>query len=789
MTALRIIVKGIVQGVGFRPFIYQLAHKNNINGWVLNSSEGVIIEAEGSAEAVGAFVDGIKREAPPRSVIESIETEDIKPQDFKDFTIKKSVEKPDEFQLVSPDIAVCDECLEEMFDPTDRRFRYPFINCTNCGPRFTIIKDIPYDRPKTTMYKFTMCPDCQAEYDDPTNRRFHAQPNACPVCGPEVEYHIAQKNRSAEAQKSGGGKEQKNGGISVQKTATKADAVKATVRDLKDGKVVAIKGLGGFHLACDAANADAVHTLRVRKRRYGKPLAIMVKDAARAAELCEVNDKERELLESPRRPIVLLKKKEAAETLAGELAPNNNYLGIMLPYTPLHYILLSDTGLDLVMTSGNLSEEPIAAENEEAFRRLGHIADSFLVNDRDIYSRYDDSVVRVIGGREVMVRRARSYAPYPVTLPFKVEREVLAVGGELKSTFCLLKDKYAFVSQHIGDMENAETFEHYENTVELYEKLFRVKPEIVAHDLHPDYFSTRYARSIPDVRLVGVQHHHAHIVSCMVENGVDKRVIGVSFDGTGYGTDGTVWGGEFLVSDLKDFERAGYLRTVRLPGGEVAIKKPYRTAFSYVYSFFPAEYENLAREFLKRLDSVEIDILIKQVETGLLSPMTSSAGRFFDAASSLMGIRDEIDYEGQAAIEMEMAADENTTASYAFDLSTTYPTHNSQLATHDVVVVDTQSIIRGILEDVNSGVGTPVMAAKFHNTIVELIIAVCGRLKEQYHCSTVALAGGVFQNALLSTRTVSRLKEEGFKVLEHSQVPTNDGGISLGQAVVGYLKG
>jgi hydrogenase maturation protein HypF len=774
MTSLRIVVKGIVQGVGFRPFIYQLAHKNDIKGWVLNSSEGVIIEAEGASGKVDAFVEGIRKESPPRSVIESVEIEDIEPQGFKDFTIKKSVEKPDEFQLVSPDIAICDDCLAEMFDETDRRYRYPFINCTNCGPRFTIIKDIPYDRPKTTMYKFTMCPECQAEYDDPTNRRFHAQPNACPVCGPQVEYVSQVSLRGAMP-------------ASATKQ-TKQKAMESAVADLKSGKVVAVKGLGGFHLACDAASADAVHTLRVRKQRYGKPLAIMVRDAKRAAELCEVNGKEKELLESPRRPIVLLKRKQAADALAGEVAPNNNYLGIMLPYTPLHFLLLEDTGLDLVMTSGNLSEEPITAENEEAFRRLGHIADGFLVNNRDIYSRYDDSVVRVIGGREVIVRRARSYAPYPVTLPFKVEREVLAVGGELKSTFCLLKDKYAFVSQHIGDMENAETFEHYENTVELYEKLFRVKPEIVAHDLHPDYFSTKYARSIPDVKLVGVQHHHAHIVSCMVENGVEKKVIGVSFDGTGYGTDGTVWGGEFLVSDLQDFERAGYLRTVRLPGGEVAIKKPYRTAFSYIYSFFPVEYEKLAREFLKRVDTVEVDILKKQVETGLLSPMTSSAGRFFDAASSLMGIRDEIDYEGQAAIEMEMAADENATASYAFDLTTVHPTHDSRLTTHDVVVVDTQSIIRGILDDVNSGVGTPVMAAKFHNAVVEIIVAVCGRLKEQCHCSTVALAGGVFQNALLSTRTVSRLKKEGFEVLEHSQVPTNDGGISLGQAVVGYKR-
>lgn len=751
MRSVRITVKGIVQGVGFRPFIYQLAHRSGVSGWVLNSSEGVIIEVEGPDEAVHAFIKGIGEEAPPRSAIASIEVEQIDEQGYCGFVIKESVEKPGEFQLISPDIAICDDCLAELFDKNDRRYRYPFINCTNCGPRFTIIKDIPYDRPKTTMAKFKMCPNCQAEYDDPMDRRFHAQPNACPVCGPRVEYSSLVTRHSSLAE----------------------DAVKRAVSDLKDGKVVAVKGLGGFHLACNASDDAAVNTLRSRKHRFGKPLAVMVADIAGAERLCFVNDQERDLLISPQRPIVLLKKRDDS-SLAKGVAPDNEYLGIMLPYTPLHYILLKDSGLDLVMTSGNLSEEPIAAENEEAFRRLSHIADSFLIHDRDIYSRYDDPVVRVVDGRTVTVRRARSYAPYPVELPFTVDKEVLAVGGELKSTFCLLKDRYAFISQHIGDLENAETFEHYENTLELYKRLFRVNPELVAYDLHPEYLSTKFAMQMNDVPLVGIQHHHAHIVSAMVEHGIDEEVIGVSFDGTGYGTDGTLWGGEFLIATLTDFERVMHLKTVRLPGGEVAIRKPYRTAFSYLYSFFGDSYAEKAPEFVSRLDPVEVEIMKKQVDTGLLSPETSSAGRLFDAVSSLIGVRDEIEFEGQAAIDLEMVADRDVDGEYELTIGEE---------------IDTRPIFEGILADLDKGASQAVIAGKFHNTIAAMIAKACEVLRDSRGYETVVLSGGVFQNSLLVTKATARLKELGFNIVQHEKVPANDGGISLGQAVIAYMRG
>ncbi len=767
--ALRIIVKGVVQGVGFRPFIYQIAHKHNMTGSVLNSSEGVIIEVEGTQSDLDVFQADISKKAPPRSVIQSIDTEKIESLGVSDFTIKKSREKPEEFQLISPDISICDDCRSELFDVKDRRYRYPFINCTNCGPRFTIIKDIPYDRPKTTMKKFTMCDKCQAEYDDPMNRRFHAQPNACAVCGPEVRFVVRRSETKEET------------------LAVGEEAIGKTVEALRRGDVVAIKGLGGFHLACDASSEEAVTKLRTRKRRYGKPLAIMVFDLERAEKLCYVNEQEKELLSSPVRPIVLLERKES-DMIAGGVAPNNSYLGVMLPYTPLHYLLLHDTDLELVMTSGNLSEEPIAAENEEGLRRLGHIADSFLLHNRDIYSRYDDSVVRVVDGRTIMVRRARGYAPYPVTLPFSVEKEILAVGGELKSTFCLLKDRYAFVSQHIGDMENAETFEHYENTLELYEKLFRVKPEIVAYDMHPEYFTTKLALGIKGLKKVAVQHHHAHIASCLAEHGLYKNVIGVSFDGTGYGTDNTIWGGEFLVCDMKQFERVGYLRQVRLPGGEVAIKKPYRMAFSYLYSFLGDEYEELDIDFKKRLDAVEVEIMKNQVDKGLLSPLTSSAGRLFDAVSSLIGIRDEIDFEGQAAIEMEMTADKNVDSSYEFTVQSLERSNKDpeDRTVDSPLVVDTEKVIRGIIDDLIGDLPIPVMAAKFHNTVVALIVSVCKQLREKTGLDAVAISGGVFQNNLLTIKLIRELKAQSFDVIQHKEVPVNDGGISLGQAVIAY---
>ena len=749
---IHLLVKGVVQGVGFRPFIYNLARRHGLAGFVLNTGEGVEIEAEGELKDLEAFRRAVKYEAPPRAVIEHIGPRVMHIKGETDFTIKASKERPDEFQLVSPDIATCDECLAELFDPADRRYRYPFTNCTNCGPRFTIIKDMPYDRPKTTMDAFVMCPACQREYDDPGNRRFHAQPNACPDCGPTLSFVAKSEEQRAKGE----------------------EALAAAVAMLKEGKVVAVKGLGGFQLACDAENETAVGRLRERKRRFGKPLAVMMASVEDVEEYCQVHVAERELLISPERPIVLLKQR-TKPSLAEGIAPGNNYLGVMLPYTPLHHLLMNDTGLILVMTSGNLSEEPIAAENEEGYRRLEHIADGFLVHNRDIYSRYDDPVVRVVENRRVMIRRARGYAPFPVHLPFKAKREVLAVGGELKSTFCLIKDGYGFVSQHIGDMENIDTFEHFERTLELYEKLFRVTPSIVACDMHPEYFTTKLAKGLPAEKLIEVQHHHAHIASVTAEHHFRDPVIGVAFDGTGYGTDGTIWGGEFLIADWQGFRRAAHLREFRLPGGDAAVEKPYRTAFSYLYSIYGDDYKELGIEYLKRLDPIETDILIRQVRTGMLSPYTSSAGRLFDAVSSLAGVRHEIEFEGQAAIELEMLSDEGDHGRYDYALRNEAP-----------VVIDTEPVIKGVIKDLQAGAPAAVIGAKFHETVAALIIDVCGRLKKETGIGTVALSGGVFQNATLYRKVLKGLGRQGFRVLTHKELPVNDGGISLGQAVIAH---
>lgn len=750
---IRLLIKGVVQGVGFRPFIYQLANRHNLAGFVLNSGEGVVVEAEGELKDLERFRHALKPEAPPRASIESISPRIMHVQGDSDFVIKASVAQPDEFQLVSPDIATCDDCASEVFDPADRRFRYPFTNCTNCGPRFTIIEDMPYDRPQTTMSKFAMCPDCRAEYEDPNNRRFHAQPNACPVCGPQLTFI-------------------KNSGETI---AGNEDALAAAVGMLQAGLVVAVKGLGGFQLACDAANEDAVRRLREKKQRYGKPLAVMAETIEDAEEFCFVSQAERDLLVSPERPIVLLRRRPQ-DVLAEGIAPRDNYVGVMLPYTPLHLLLMRDSGLILVMTSGNLSEEPIAAENEEGLRRLEHIADGFLLHDRDIYSRYDDPVVRVADNRRMMIRRARGYAPYPVHLPFKAARQVLAVGGELKSTFCLLKEGYAFVSQHIGDMENVETFEHFERTLDLYERLFRITPEVVACDLHPEYFSSKFARELKAPALVEVQHHHAHIVSCAAENGFRDQVIGVAFDGTGYGTDGTIWGGEFLLADWAGFERVAHLKQVRLPGGEAAVEKPYRTAFSYLYSVYGEAYASLGLDFLARLDPVETEILERQTTTGLLSPLTSSAGRFFDAVSSLIGLRDEIEYEGQAAIELEMQSDEASHGRYEYRLA----------EENGVTILDTDPVIRGVVNDLAACVPAPVIGAKFHATVTALIVETCVKIKDETGVRSVALSGGVFQNATLYEAVIKGLRRLDFRVLLHKELPVNDGGISLGQAVVAH---
>lgn len=742
----RIRIFGIVQGVGFRPFIYRLARKYELNGWVLNTSSSVEIEIEGKRENIESFISDIQANLPPIARIEKLEIEDSPLNDYKDFSIRESKEDLG-YQLISPDIAVCKDCLRELFDPKDRRYRYPFINCTNCGPRFTIIKDIPYDRKNTTMAKFKMCNECKREYDDPMDRRFHAQPNACPVCGPKLWIE----------------------GIDSE------DPIKETARLLKEGFIVAIKGLGGFHLACDATNNKTVRLLRERKKRAYKPFAVMMKDLDTVKRYCYVSSEEERLLKSPQSPIVLLKIKSLGD-ISWRVAPNNNYLGVMLPYTPLHHILLKEIDIPLVMTSGNLSEEPICQDNEEALSKLKGIADYFLLNDRDIYSRYDDSVVFAFDDTYQLIRRARGYAPSPIKLPFKVE-QVLACGGELKNTFCLTKDNYAFISQHIGDLENIETLEHFINTIELYKRLFRIEPKAIVCDMHPDYLSTRYALQFEEkLPIVKVQHHYAHIASCMAENGIGEPVIGIAFDGSGYGTDGNIWGGEIFIADYNNFTRKAHLEYLPMPGGELAIKKPYRLAIGYLYSIF-GEIPNLP--FLNKISKEEVEIIKEQVKKRVNTPMTSSMGRLFDAVSSLLNICKETTYESQPAIELEMISkDVEIEECYSWEIE----------EKNGTFIIKVKTLLEELINDIDK---TPsnLISAKFHNTITKMILNIALLIREETKINTVVLSGGCFQNRRLLKESVKVLKRGNFKVYTHSQVPCNDGGISLGQAIIGGRAG
>ncbi|MFO7741347.1 MAG: carbamoyltransferase HypF [Anaerolineae bacterium] len=770
LSARHIHITGVVQGVGFRPFVYNLAVGLELRGWVLNSSSGVEIEAVGPAKALESFVKRLESDAPPLARIEKISVTEIGASSTHlpnpdGFAIRHSEAKPGDFQPISPDIAVCDDCLQELFDPKDRRYRYPFINCTNCGPRFTIIKDIPYDRPETTMAPFRMCPECQREYDDPTDRRFHAQPNACPVCGPRV---WLVRGRESDVQ------------------SKAEDAIRETRELLESGAIVAVKGLGGFHLACDATNAEAVDELRARKGRVDKPFALMAFDLNAAQQFCQVGREEQELLTSRERPIVLLRERRDS-SIAPSVAPGNEDLGVMLPYTPLHYLLLEpDDGYPpaLVMTSGNYSEEPIATRNQEAMTRLGDLADAFLLHDRKIHARCDDSVTRIFEGKELPVRRSRGYAPYPVHLPFAVD-QVLGVGAELKNTFCLTRDRYAFLSQHVGDMENYETLRFFEQMVEQLARTFRIEPKVIGCDMHPGYLASKYAHRLTSgstqvlgvksssLTLIEIQHHHAQVASCMAEHGLtgERPIIGVAFDGTGYGTDGAIWGGEFLTMDYGSFRRAAHLKYVPLPGGDAAIRRPYRIALAYLWAAGVEWGPNLppvAATFPE-----ERMILARQLERGVNTVPTSSSGRLFDAVSSLAGVRQEINYEAQAAIELETLVDEGVREGYEFGLGT---------------AIDSGPVIRGVVADVKAGVPPGVIAAKFHNGVAAMIHDVCIHLREESGLNEVALSGGVFQNVALLERVLPLLRTSGFNVYTHHLVPPNDGGLSLGQAVIAAVK-
>ncbi|MFH1662587.1 MAG: carbamoyltransferase HypF [Chloroflexota bacterium] len=755
IQSLKISVIGVVQGVGFRPFVYRIAKENALNGWVRNTSGSVEIVVEGKEEDLNTFLHSLKTEAPPICHIEDIKTRRQAAAGYTGFSIKTSRSYEGRYQLISPDIATCPQCLAEIMGPADRRYRYPFTNCTNCGPRFTIIKDIPYDRPRTTMAEFKMCPQCRREYDDPSDRRFHAQPNACAVCGPQLEMVDKQGKMVAAGN----------------------EALKTAVEKLFKGSILAIKGLGGFLFACDATSDEAVALLRKRKHRAAKPLAVMFEDIEQARRHCRITPEEEDLLLSSPSPIVLVRWLENPN-MSSLVAPGLKYQGIMLPYTPLHHLLLKDVAIPLVMTSGNISEEPIVCDNDEALQTLEGIADYFLMHNRDIYARYDDSVV-MAGDETQIIRRARGYAPSPIHLPFK-SKQILACGGELKNTFCLVQGDYVFVSQHIADMENLESLEHYKNTIELYKKLFSVKPQIIAHDLHPDYMTTDYARELAEadsqLSICAVQHHHAHIVSCMVENGVTQPVIGVAFDGTGYGIDGQIWGGEFLLADYRGFQRLGQLQYMPLPGGDAAIKKPYRIAISYIYSLLGKA--ALKRQaFISAIDDVEIETIIKQLDRQLNAPLTSSCGRLFDAVSALIGIMGEIKYEAQAAIELEMVATDAGS-----DDNRSYPF--SVVKDKGRYIIGFGNTLAAIISDLEKGVNQPVIAARFHRTIAQMTADVCRCIADETSVSRIALSGGVFQNRLLLKLTLDALNRARLDVITHRQLPTNDGCISLGQAVI-----
>jgi hydrogenase maturation protein HypF len=704
----------------------------------------------------------LRSSPPPLAQIEEVMVADLDPQGDNSFVIRHSEAQPGEFVLVSPDVGTCDDCWRDFGAPSNRRYGYPFTNCTNCGPRYTIIQDIPYDRPTTTMAKFRMCALCQAEYDDPSNRRFHAQPNACAECGPALALAASDGMFPG----------------AIEYRAANTVAILRRVRALlRAGKIVAVKGLGGFLLACDAENDAAVRALRTRKRRSDKPFALMARDIASVESFCSVSPAERSSLLSVRRPIVVLRRREDS-TMPPGIAPGNYSIGVMLPYTPLHYLLFSDSPDEpsqfraLVMTSGNISEEPIVTSNDEAWQRLREVADWFVFHNRDIYMRADDSVTRVFEQRERVLRRSRGYVPHPVDLGIELQ-EVLACGAELKNTFCLTKGRYAILSQHIGDLENFETLVFMEETLENLKKLFRVEPRAVAHDLHPQYMSTQFAQRLPLETKIGVQHHHAHIASCMAENHLSGKVIGVAFDGTGYGTDGKIWGGEFLIADFLGFERRAHLRYVPLPGGDAAVRHPWRMAMSYLRDTFGAKYADLDLALLRHALQPQRLLVDGMLRRGLHCVDTSSCGRLFDAVSSIVGLRHDVNFEGQAAIELEMIADPAVERAYPYVIDE-----------GDVAQLDMRPMIEAIVGDITRAVPAGDISAAFHNTLAAIIVEVCGRFRQREGLNRVCLSGGTFQNVFLMERALRGLRQSRFEVFLHEKVPPNDGGIALGQAVI-----
>jgi hydrogenase maturation protein HypF len=743
---LHIALRGAVQGVGFRPYVYRLASDLKLPGWVLNSPEGVFIEVEGDKEVLDSFLIRLQEEKPAPSFIQSLECSFLDPAHFSGFEIRSSETGGAKTALILPDIAACDQCLTEVLDPGNRRYHYPFTNCTHCGPRFTIVESLPYDRPNTSMKSFAMCRDCRAEYENPEDRRFHAQPNACPVCGPALELW----DRSGKI------------------LSRQNEALLETAEALRRGSIVAIKGLGGFHLMADARNTEAIERLRARKHREEKPFALMYPTLERIKADCLIAPLEERLLRSSESPIVLLERKQ--DLLSPSVAPGNPYLGIMLPYTPLHHLLMRELGFPVVATSGNRSDEPICIDEREALTRLSGVGDLFLVHNRPIVRHVDDSIVRVILGRGLVLRRARGYAPLPIHCEGLADG-ILAVGGHLKNTIALSIKNNVFVSQHIGDLENDEALDAFKKVIRSFRSLYRVDPVQVVSDLHPDYLSTRFAKE-SGIPLISVQHHYAHVAACMAENELDGRVLGISWDGTGYGPDGTVWGGEFLLTNETGFTRIASLRKFRLPGSAAAVKEPRRAALGLLYEILgPAVFAEKGLNPVRAFAEREIPALARMLQKGIHSPWTTSAGRLFDAVASLSGLRQTIRYEGQAAMELEFAiGSDETEEEYPFEI---------QAGQEPSMIVDWEPLVRAILLDVETGIRTASISRKFHNTLAEIIAAVAQRAAEE----RVVLTGGCFQNRFLLETSVQRLERRGFRPYWHQRIPPNDGGIALGQIV------
>jgi len=740
---VRLRVRGTVQGVGFRPFVYGLAHAAGLSGFVLNDPSGVLIEIEGTEAGISRFRARLAEEPPAMAAIDHVDVEVIPSAGSISFEILESSHLGAAATQVAADAATCDECLAEIADPAARRYRYPFTNCTNCGPRFTIVKDVPYDRPNTTMDDFEMCAECKTEYEDPADRRFHAQPIACPACGPSLRLLDAGWNRIA------------------------GDPILETASLVAAGRIVAVKGLGGYHLACDATNEAAVERLRSRKQREEKPLAVMVANLEAARALCEVGDVDAAVLSSRRRPIVLLPRSRGSN-LAPSVAPGNRFLGLMLPYTPLHHLLIKEVGGPLVLTSGNHTDEPIVHHDEQAFARLGEIADAFLIHDREIHVRCDDSVVRVVSRNDYPLRRSRGFAPEAVIVrPFS--RPVLAAGGELKHTFCIGVGERAILSHHIGDLATWEAMSALLEGVEHFTRVFDAAPEVVAYDLHPEYLSTKWAKGLDVPTKIAVQHHHAHIASCLADNGREGPVIGLALDGTGWGDDDTIWGCEVLECDFAFYRRRAHLRYIPLPGGEAAIKQPWRVAAVYLREAFGEAADELALDFVRRTRD-EWRPILSMAASGINSPPASSAGRLFDAVAALSGLRDNVTYEGQAAAELEQIADPSVTIAYPCSV------RDSE--------IDGVELVAAAAEDLAHGRSVGHVSAAFHNGLARSLVQCCRQLRVESGLDVVALSGGTWQNLLLLERVAGGLTEDGFEVLIHRRVPPNDGGLALGQAVV-----